>query len=67
MAPYGGKVQCCRCKNIHLETDRKQVRRKDGYGHQMVCPRCGAHSYYAGADVKEPKLKTERAANGHAD
>lgn len=40
-------VQCCRCKNKHMESAR--VRKPDpkcrGLSN-MVCPRCGAKSYY---------------------
>lgn len=41
------KVKCCRCKNIHLHSERiKKQDKKQTYLTNLVCPRCGAFSYY---------------------
>lgn len=39
-------VQCCRCKNKHMHSERDSVYdRKNGWS-DSVCPRCGAKSYF---------------------
>lgn len=43
------KVQCCRCRNKHLESERKKVPSKrwaDIGASDLVCPRCSCKSYY---------------------
>jgi len=42
-------VKCCRCKNQHRESERTLKRTKEFHGlnvSQLVCPRCGATSYF---------------------
>ena len=40
-------VQCCRCKNKHNESDRRDVPSKTfKNATESVCPRCGAKSYF---------------------
>ncbi len=39
-------VQCTRCRNKHMESERIETA-PDKYGLKtMACPRCGGHSYY---------------------
>jgi predicted nucleic-acid-binding Zn-ribbon protein len=39
-------VQCTRCRNKHMESDRVETA-PDKYGlRTMACPRCGGHNYY---------------------
>ena len=39
-------VKCCRCKNKHWHSDRKESA-PDKHGMKnLICPRCGGHSYY---------------------
>jgi hypothetical protein len=42
------KVQCCRCKNKHMESERLKVpSKKYGSGvSDMICPRCRCTTYY---------------------
>lgn len=41
------KVECCRCRNQHLESERVPKPSKDIPGTKVLtCPRCGAHDYY---------------------
>ncbi len=43
-------VQCTRCRNKHMESERKAVPRHDSEGFitfsDLCCPRCGAKSFY---------------------
>lgn len=41
-------VKCCRCRNKHLESERKKKpNHKWGIkADDLVCPRCEAKSYY---------------------
>jgi DNA-directed RNA polymerase subunit RPC12/RpoP len=39
-------VQCTRCRNKHMESERKSVRRKNSIISDLVCPRCGCKSFY---------------------
>ena len=40
-------VQCCRCRNKHLESERHYVPKKGCKGvTELVCPRCGGRDYY---------------------
>jgi hypothetical protein len=38
--------QCTRCKKKHLESERKNKPRSDGFGTDSVCPSCGCKSFY---------------------
>jgi hypothetical protein len=39
-------VKCCRCRNTHLHSARKESA-PDRYGMRtLVCPRCGAKEFY---------------------
>ena len=39
-------VKCCRCKNKHWHSERKESA-PDKYGMKsLICPRCGGHSYF---------------------
>lgn len=44
------KVECCRCRNKHEESDRLQVPNttiwKDVVAYDSVFPRCKGRSYY---------------------
>lgn len=40
------KCKCTRCRNIHPYCARTEKLRSDGFGHDLVCPRCGGKSYY---------------------
>ena len=43
------KVKCTRCRNQHMESDRKQQPNSEYKGitvSDSVCPRCGAKSFY---------------------
>ncbi len=40
-------VQCCRCRNKHLESERPYVPKKGCQGvTQSVCPRCNCSNYF---------------------
>lgn len=40
-------VKCCRCRHLHKESERLEQRSKRfSWGYEMVCPKCGAKSYY---------------------
>lgn len=40
-------VQCCRCRNKHMKSERTEVPKRGCKGvTQWVCPRCGCGSYY---------------------
>jgi hypothetical protein len=56
-------VRCCRCKFVHAKESRAREPKKDGCGDTMVCPRCGAHSYFmVRADGKNAKTSEEWAS-----
>ena len=39
-------VKCCRCKNVHLHSERKEGRVDKRFGTRTrVCPRCGGHQW----------------------
>ena len=38
-------VQCTRCRNRHMESDRKRVAIGNGM-HSLVCPRCSGESFF---------------------
>ena len=39
--------QCTRCKNKHLESERKSVQdKKFSFASDLVCPRCGCKNFY---------------------
>lgn len=38
-------VQCTRCRNTHVESDRPWKPSRNGMSHR-ICPRCGGRSYY---------------------
>lgn len=41
------KVKCSRCRNIHMESERKQKQSREWRGaYDHVCPRCGCKTYY---------------------
>ena len=47
MSDQNRPVQCCRCKNKHMESDRvPKPDAKCSFLSNMVCPRCGANAYY---------------------
>jgi len=39
-------VECCRCRNKHMESDRVESEKNKNGFRTLVCPRCGAHNYY---------------------
>lgn len=40
-------VECCRCRNVHMESERVSVPDFKFRGlSSLVCPRCSARSYY---------------------
>lgn len=39
------RVQCCRCRNRHMESEREKVDAGSGM-HALVCPRCSCKSFY---------------------
>ena len=40
------KVMCTRCRNQHMESERK-TSKPDALGiRNLICPRCSGHSYY---------------------
>lgn len=39
-------VQCCRCKNKHMHSERESVYKPKKGWSSSVCPRCGAESFY---------------------
>ncbi|WP_185019858.1 hypothetical protein [Pseudomonas brassicacearum] len=46
--PEEQKVQCTRCRNKHLHTDRTSVPNTTISGmRDLVCPRCNCRSYYS--------------------
>ena len=48
-------VKCCRCKNKHWHSERKNGK-QDKYGlTPLVCPRCGAQIYYKLEAPAEPQ------------
>lgn len=49
MSRFNLKVKCTRCRNQHIESDRKQKPNSEYKGitvSDSVCPRCGAKSFY---------------------
>ncbi|QIL81774.1 hypothetical protein G7047_19025 [Diaphorobacter sp. HDW4A] len=47
MSRFNLKVKCTRCRNQHMESDRKQRPNSEHEGWtDSVCPRCGCKSYY---------------------
>lgn len=40
------KCECSRCRNVHPHCARARKPRGDGFGYDLVCPRCGGKSYY---------------------
>ncbi len=54
-------VKCCRCRNTHLHSARKESA-PDKYGMRtLVCPRCGAREFYK----QEEPQKTQPVTSGH--
>jgi len=52
-------VKCCRCKNKHWHSERKESA-PDKYGMKtLTCPRCGGDSYYK---LDDPAARTRYAA-----
>ena len=49
-------VKCCRCKNLHLHSERKEGRVDKRFGTRpLVCPRCGGHSYFKAEEPAQPQ------------
>ena len=46
-------VKCCRCKNKHWHSERKESAPKYGMK-TLTCPRCGGHSYFKLDDPTQP-------------
>ena len=47
-------VKCCRCKNKHWHSERKESS-PDKHGMKnLICPRCCGHSYYKLDDPAQP-------------
>lgn len=44
-ASHDIQVQCTRCRNKHMESERVAVR-TSRIGSELTCPRCGGRSYY---------------------
>ena len=42
---YDIPVQCSRCRNKHMESERKSIDKGGGHA-ELVCPCCGCKSYY---------------------
>ena len=39
-------VRCCRCKNVHLYSERKEGEADKRHGMRpCICPRCRGHSF----------------------
>jgi RNase P subunit RPR2 len=51
-------VECCRCKNKHLKSERIEAHRKGSDFVSIVCPRCGAESYYNLSERERVESKT---------
>lgn len=49
----GRLAKCCRCKNIHAESDRVFVRSRGGWKSSR-CPRCNGESYVQVRQVRVP-------------
>jgi hypothetical protein len=48
-------VKCCRCRNKHLESERKKKPTKE-WGilvQKLVCPRCECESYFELEEIKK--------------
>lgn len=44
---YDIKVKCSRCRNIHLESERKKKPSRElRGGYDYVCPRCACTTYF---------------------
>ena len=39
-------VQCTRCRNKHMESERKEGPAGRFGLRKLLCPRCGGHTYY---------------------
>lgn len=48
-------VKCCRCRNKHLRSERKESAPDKNGMKALVCPRCGAHAYYKQAPKAQPQ------------
>lgn len=50
-------VQCTRCKNKHLKSDRVETKPDRSGLRTLACPRCGGHSFYDEPIAKQRRSK----------